>query len=88
MVRDAGYDVEFAFASDAPSDTAYKLYNPDLEEPATQIYIEAPGGGQVELSQRSDAVKQLAKKYTLVRYYYPAETRDRIRTQAEPLLKE
>lgn len=88
MIAAAGYEVEFAFASDAPSDTAYKLYNPDVEEPATQIYIEDPDGGQVELSQRSDPVKQLTKKYTLVRYYYPADTRDQILETAVPLLKE
>ena len=88
VIGAAGYDVEFAFASDAPSDTAYKLYNPDVEKPATQIYIEGGDGGQVELSQRSDAVKQLTKKYTLVRYYYPADTRDQIRAKAEPRLKE
>lgn len=88
VIAAADYDVEFAFASDAPSDTAYKLYNPDAEVPATQIYIEGPGGGQVELSERSDAVKQLTKKYTLVRYYYPVDTREQIRSHAEPLLKE
>ncbi|MEQ8786514.1 MAG: HD domain-containing protein [Pirellulaceae bacterium] len=88
LIAAAGYDVEFAFASDAPSDTAYKLYNPDAEKPATQIYIEGAAGGQVEISQRSAAVDQLTKKYTLVRYYYPADTRNQIRAEAEPLLKE
>jgi HD superfamily phosphohydrolase len=88
VIAAAGYDVDFAFESDAPSDTAYKLYNPDAEEPATQIYIEGPTGDHVELSRRSDAVKQLAKKYTMVRYYYPADTRDEICKKAEPLLKE
>ena len=86
VIAAAGYDTDFAFDSDAPSDTPYKIYNPDAEKPATQIYIESPDGGQVELCQRSDAVKELAKKYTLVRYYYPAETRDQIRREAEPLL--
>ncbi len=83
----AGYDVEFAFEPDAPSDTPYKLYNPDAEEPATQIYIESANGDQVELNQCSDAVKQLTNKYTLVRYYYPADARSQIREKAEPLLK-
>lgn len=86
LIAAAGFNVDFAFEGDAPSDTAYKLYNPDSEEPATQIYIEVLGGRQVELSQESDSVKQLAKKYTLTRYYYPASVRDQIRTSAEPLL--
>jgi uncharacterized protein len=88
VIRAAGYDIDFAFAHDAPSDTAYKIYNPDAEKPATQIYIEDSSGGQVELSQCSDAVKQLTKKYTLVRYYFPPDTRDQIRAKAEPLLRE
>lgn len=83
----AGYDVEFAFEYDAPSDTAYKLYSPDAEKPATQIYIDVPGGKLAELSDRSDSVRQIARKYTLVRYYYPAAVRDQIRDVAEPLLK-
>ena len=86
IIANAGYDVEFAFENDAPSDTAYKLYDPDAENKATQIFIESPSGGQVELSQCSDAVKQLTKKYTLVRYYYPADVRIQIREKAEPLL--
>ena len=86
LIAATSFDVDFAFEDDAPSDTAYKLYNPDAEKPATQIYIEAAGHGQVELSQLSESVRQLTKKYTLVRYYYPAEVREQIRTMAEPLL--
>lgn len=82
----AGFDASFAFEYDAPSDTAYKLYSPDAEKPATQIYIDVPGDKPAELSARSDSVRQIAKKYTLVRYYYPAEVRDQIRNAAEPLL--
>ncbi len=86
IIAAAGYDDEFAFAFDAPSDTAYKLYNPDAEEPATQIFIEGQEG-QEELTRRSEPVRELAKKYTLVRYYYPADVRDEIRSKAGPLLK-
>jgi uncharacterized protein len=86
IIGKADFNVDYAFEADAPSDTAYKLYNPDAEKPATQIYIESLGDEQVELSQQSDGVAQLAKKYTLVRYYYPAKVRDQIRTEAEPLL--
>ena len=87
IIEAAGLDVDFAFEGDAPSDTPYKLYNPDAGTPATQIYIEALDHGQVELSQRSDSVRQLCKKYALTRYYYPADVRDQIRTIAEPLLE-
>ena len=86
LITAAGLDVDFAFEVDAPSDTAYKLYNPDAEKPATQIYIEALGNTQVELSQQSESVHQLTKKYTLTRYYYPPDVRDTIRMVAEPLL--
>jgi HD superfamily phosphohydrolase len=86
IISAAGFNVNYAFENDAPSDTAYKLYNPDADAPATQIYIENLVDGQVELSRQSDSVGQLAKQYTLTRYYYPADVRDQIRTVAEPFL--
>lgn len=87
IVGDAGYEVDFAFGDDTPSDTPYKLYNPDAENPATQIYIADLDSRQVELSQRAESIKPLTKKYSLVRYYYPRDVRDSIRKNAEPLLK-
>ncbi len=87
IISAAGYDVDFAFEHDAPSDTAYKLYNPDVEKPATQIYVEMPGTGRVELSTCLDTVREISRKYTLVRYYYPSVVRDVIRATAEPLLE-
>lgn len=87
IISTAGYDVEFAFEHDAPSDTAYKLYNPDVEKPATQIYVDMPGAGRVELSTCSESVQEISRKYTLVRYYYPPAVRGEIRAAAEPLLK-
>jgi HD superfamily phosphohydrolase len=86
IVAAHGFEVEYAFAADTPSDTAYKLYNPDAEKPATQIYVEASNGKYLELSECSDTVKQLTKKYTLVRYYFPAEARADVHAQAVPLL--
>jgi len=86
IITAGGYAVDYAFAPDTPSDTAYKLYNPDAEKPATQIYVEASGGKYQELSDCSDSVKQLTKKYTLVRYYFPAAVRDRVLAEAVPLL--
>ncbi len=83
----ANIDKEYSFEHDAPSDTAYKLYNPDAEEPATQIYVADASGEQVELSQRTESVHELTKKYNLLRYYYPASVRDMIQNEAEPLLR-
>lgn len=59
---------------------------PDAENPASQIYVDTIDG-QKELTQISENVQHLTKKYTLVRYYYPEAIRDNIRTEAEPLLK-
>lgn len=87
IVRDAGYAPEFAFAHDTPSDTPYKLYNPDAEKPATQIYFETSGKRYRELSEWSESVKQLTSPYRLVRYYFPAEVRDRVVAEAVPLLE-
>ncbi|KKL80240.1 hypothetical protein LCGC14_2006750 [marine sediment metagenome] len=86
IIVKAGFEEEFAFAHDAPSDTPYKLYNPNAEKPATQIYVESQSGKHQELSECSDSIKPLAKKYTLVRYYYPKSVQQSIQTEAEPLL--
>ena len=86
IIADAGFDAVFAYESDAPSDTPYKVYGPDAGKPATQIYVETPSDGYRELSECSDSVRPLTKEYTLVRYYYPPSVRDRIRAEAEPLL--
>ena len=86
IIAAEGLEPSFAFEDDTPSDTAYKLYNPDAEKPNTQIYVEGVDGKEVELSTESDNVRQLTKRYTLIRYYYPASVRERIKTEAEPLL--
>ena len=86
IIAEVGFDRDFAFADDAPGDIAYKLYNPESSNPATEIYVETHAGQEKELSVESDNVRQLAKGYTLVRFYYPEEVRDRIQDEAEPLL--
>lgn len=86
IIAEAGLKVDYSFASDTPSDTAYKLYNPDAEKPATEIYVEKSNGKYEELSECSDSVKQLTKGYTLVRYYFPDKVRDKVRAEAVPLL--
>ncbi len=87
IISTAGFETDFALADDTPSDTPYKLYNPDHDNPATQICVETSRGEYQELSERSESVKHaLTRKYTLVRYYYPASVREEIRDHAEPLL--
>lgn len=88
IIKSAGLDADYAFEHDSPSDTPYKLYNPDAEQPATQIYVADLSGQQVELSLLAKSVQELTNKYNLLRYYYPASVRDLIRTEAEPLLSE
>jgi len=75
-IRDLGMDCDFCFAYDTPADAPYKPYDPDEQKPPTQIYIETSDGLR-EISTLSTTVQQL-KKYTLVRYYFPAECRDEI----------
>lgn len=86
IISDANLNLEYSLRDDSPSDTAYKLYNPDAEYPATQIYISDLDGKQIALNEKSEPVKQLSKEYNLIRYYYPEEVRDRIKQEAEPLL--
>ena len=82
----SGLPVDYFFDSDTPSDTAYKVYNPDASKPATQIYIEGADGRQQELSRVSENVANLTKPYKLIRYYFPDNVRDSILADAVPLL--
>jgi HD superfamily phosphohydrolase len=68
---------------DAPTDTPYKPYDPDAEEPATQIYIEDTLGAVKEFGELSAGAKALKAKYGLLRYYFPAEHRGRIEEVAQ-----
>jgi HD superfamily phosphohydrolase len=77
-VKELKLDPDYAFVEDTPADTPYKPYDPEADEPVTQIYIENAVGKQVELSTLSDAVTTLKKNYTLVRYYFPEAIREEI----------
>lgn len=79
-------DVDYCFASDSPSDTAYKPYDPDADKPATQIYLQNADGSQQELSRLSENVQNLTKPYRLTRFYFPEIARETIRSEALPLL--
>ena len=72
----AGRPVPYTFVVDTPRDTPYKPYDPDVANPAAQIYVEDVSGPPRELSQMSDTVNELRKQYELVRYYFPPSLRD------------
>ncbi len=74
-VRDQGLDERYALVSDTATDTPYLPYNPDEENPATQIYVENSRGVPCEISTLSPAVETLKRKYGLIRYYYPEKVR-------------
>ncbi len=76
-------DPEYALAHDSPADTPYKPYDPARETSAPQIFVEYEPEKVGELSSHSDMVHDLAKRYTLVRYYCPAEVRDELERIAE-----
>lgn len=78
IVRAEGYDPAFYLVSDRAADISYKPYNPVANEEITQIFIEDEAGTPRELSQQSEAVETLTKKSTLLRYYFPGKTRDKI----------
>lgn len=71
-------DPSYSFVSETAADTPYKPYYPDQDRPASQIYVELGDGRHYELSEKSDAVRQLRQRYTLLRYYYPEAMRGKI----------
>jgi hypothetical protein len=86
MGSDLPVDAELAFVSDTPADTPYKIYDPDSENPATQLYVQSSTGTIAELSNASAVVDVLRRRSTLLRYYFPAEARPRIEPIAHDLL--
>ena len=72
---------------ETPGDLPYAMYDPDREERATQIYVEARDGRIEELSRHSDPVRSLTREYQFLRYYYPAEHRDEIERVADATLR-
>lgn len=86
IIVDAKLDPAYSFKDDTPGDTAYKLYDPDADKPATQIYLEQANGTHQEISRCSPSVLQLTTEYKLVRYYFPDSVRTQIESEAKPLL--
>lgn len=86
VVKEHDFSEKYFFDEDTPSDTSYKIYNPDDENPATQIYIKSLEGKQEELSRVSENVANLTKSYDLLRYYFPEKARSEVLARAAPLL--
>lgn len=76
-----------AFVADTAADTPYKPYDPDEAKPATQIYVEDSMGVPREFGILSKAVRELQSRYALIRYYFPAESRDAIEQIADRHLR-
>jgi hypothetical protein len=79
-------DPRYCFADDSASDTPYEPYQPDAERPGRQIFVEDGDGRVVEISTLSDALVQLRKTYTVIRYYVPEEFRDELHAIARDTL--
>jgi HD superfamily phosphohydrolase len=75
-IEERGMDPRYSWVEDSASDTPYEPYHPDVEKPSRQIFIEGSDGKIVEISKLSEALMQLRKTYTVIRYYAPAELRD------------
>jgi HD superfamily phosphohydrolase len=81
-----GMDPRYCWVEDSASDTPYEPYHPDAEKPAKQIFVEDNDGRIVEISRLSDALMQLRKTYTVIRYYAPARFRpEMLRIASETL---
>jgi HD superfamily phosphohydrolase len=82
-----GIELEYSFVEDTASHTPYQPYAPDEEKPARQIFVEGDGGKVVEISQLSEALMQLRKTYTVMRYYFPPELRQDVMRFAGAILR-
>jgi HD superfamily phosphohydrolase len=78
-MEELGMDPRYCWVEDSASDTPYEPYHPDAEKPAQQIFVENNEGRIVEISTLSEALMQLRKTYTVIRYYAPAHFRDEMR---------
>jgi HD superfamily phosphohydrolase len=86
LLTSRGIDLRYSFLEDSASDTPYEPYQPDAERPGRQIFIENAQGQIVEISTLSDALVQLKKTYTVIRYYLRPDLRDEVyRIAAETL---
>jgi HD superfamily phosphohydrolase len=75
-MRQKGMDPRYSWVEDSASDLPYEPYQLDADRPARQIFVENSAGRIVEISTVSEALMQLGKTYTVIRYYAPAHFRD------------
>jgi HD superfamily phosphohydrolase len=75
-MQQRGMDPRYCWVEDSASETPYEPYEPDVEKPARQIFVENNHGRIVEISTVSEALMQLRKTYTVIRYYAPESFRD------------
>lgn len=68
-------DPAYFLVDDSPGDLPYAPYDPDQQEPATQIYVQTTLGQIQEISTLSEPIEKLKKRYTLLRYYFPESIR-------------
>ncbi|MFO0846498.1 MAG: HD domain-containing protein [Gemmataceae bacterium] len=80
------YEPAYCFVEDSASDTPYQPYLPDEAEPSRQIWVESAAGKVVEVSQLSEALLQLGRPYTMVRYYVPPALRYQVTRIADETL--
>lgn len=70
-----GKDPDYFLLEDKASDTPYKTYKPDSDQPESLILVESDSGTPVDLSSVSEAVSSLARKKTIYRLYFPESVR-------------
>jgi len=88
VVKNANLDEHYAFVPETAADTPYKPYDPGVDKPASQIYVETLDGKIEEISLRAKALQQLREKYNLIRYFVPESIRSRIDKIAHRTLRE
>jgi HD superfamily phosphohydrolase len=82
-MQQKGMDPRYCWVEDSASDLPYEPYEPDADRPSRQIFVENGAGRIVEVSTVSEALMQLGKTYTVIRYYAPARFRDEMLTLAQ-----
>lgn len=89
VIRRAKLNPDYHFVDDTAADTPYKPYDPDAAKPASQIYVCTGKGEITEISTQAQSLRELQKKYALLRYYFPDGMRDKIEKIArETIAKE
>ncbi len=87
LLKNKGIDTDYFFAHDEPGDIPYKPYDPDVDQPAMQIYVENTLGEIKEISKLSGAIQQLTSGYDLLRFYFPESLRDEMDALAKDILR-